>query len=75
MDGAEQFHLELSTNGGNFIRIRTWSVQNMVNQRWNEDTVDGIDVSSSDNVQLRFVCDGNTNRDQVYLDDIKVEGK
>ena len=77
---SEEFYFAISTDGGtSFIKIKTWSTTsklgNMVNNEWNKGTVEDIDVTGIDSLFIRFVCVGNTNKDRVFLDDIKVEGK
>ena len=75
---SEEFYFAISTDGGtSFVKIKTWSTKlgNMVNNEWNKGTVEDIDVTGIDSLRIRFVCVGDTNRDRVFLDDIKVEGK
>ena len=75
---SEEFYFAISTDGGtSFIKIKTWSTKlgNLVNNKWNKGTVEGIGVTGIESLLIRFVCVGDTNRDRVFLDDIKVEGK
>ena len=37
--------------------------------RWNRR------LSGTDQLPIRFECEGDTNQDRVFIDDVKVEGK
>ena len=76
IDSWEKFHVDISTNGGaSFTHIRTWTSQDMTDNSWNQGIIDGIDVSGTDQFRIRFECEGDTNQDRVFIDDVKVEGK
>jgi len=73
---TEAFHFDISTDGGSsFTAIKTWTNQDMSDNQWNQGIIDGIDVSSTDRLHVRFECEGSTNQDRVFIDDIKMEGK
>ena len=76
VDSWENFHVDISTNGGaSYNSIRTWTGQDMTDDRSNQGIIDGIDVSATDELRIRFECEGDTNQDRVFIDDVKVEGK
>ena len=69
MSGSENFHLDISRDGSNFVAERTWS--NMPSG-YNKVIVD-IDVAGVNNVKIRFENEGAANRDRVFIDDITIE--
>jgi hypothetical protein len=76
VDPRENFHVDISTDGGaSYTPVRTWTSQDMTDNSWNQGIIDGIDVSGTDRLRIRFECEGGTNQDRVFIDDIKVEGK
>ncbi len=76
MENGEDFMLEISTNGGSsYTTIQSWtSGVNFTNGVWYTDEViiDGITLTG--NSMLRLRCDASANGDQIYIDDVKVEG-
>ena len=71
----EDFWLQVSTNGGaSFTTVEEWNLgdefQNL--QRNNESVV--IPGPFSGNTQLRFRCDASADGDQVYIDDVVING-
>ena len=74
-NSAEDFWLQLSTNGGStYTTKEEWNVgdefQNGV--RYNENIV--INGPFTSNTRLRFRCDASDDTDQVHLDDITITG-
>jgi len=71
----EHFHLDISTDGGTlFNEIKAWTNTDMEDNKWNQATID-IDVSSTNKLHVRFECEGSSNKDRVFIDDVKVMGK
>ncbi len=75
MDGAKFFYLEISPDGGNnYVLVEQW----VYGSDFNNGTVYNEVVSiansyGSSSIRLRFTCNGSSNSDQIYLDDIKVQ--
>ncbi len=76
MDNAnEDFWLQISTNGGSsYTTVEEWNLGDefVNNVRYN----DAVTLTGpfGSNVRLRFRCDASANNDQVYLDDVVIEG-
>ncbi len=76
MDNAnEDFWLQISTNGGSsYTTVEEWNLGDefLNNVRYN----DAVTLTGpfGSNVRLRFRCDASANNDQVYLDDVVIEG-
>ena len=75
MEPGEGFFLELSTNGGtSFTKVKTWIVgTDFQNSSRFQDNVEIPGNGLNNNSVLRFTCDGSTNSDIVFLDDIVIE--
>jgi len=69
MSGSENFHLDISRDGSNFVAERTWS--NMPSG-YNEAIVE-IPLAGVSNVKVRFENEGAGNRDRVFIDNITIE--
>ena len=71
LEAGENFVLEYSTNGGNqFTVVKSWvSGQNFTNNLFYTDAVVFSGPFTSNTI-LRFRCNGNTNSDIVYLDEV-----
>ena len=69
MSGSENFHLDISKDGGDFVLVSTWS--NMPSG-YNEAIVE-IPLAGVSNVKVRFENEGAGNRDRVFIDDITIE--
>jgi len=76
MENNEDFFLEYSLNGGSSYTIaEEWNsgTEFVNNTRYFESvTISGIEFSA--NTVIRFRCDASANSDQIYLDDILIEG-
>jgi hypothetical protein len=66
---GERFYLQISADGENFVEMGRWSGSHSYQQA----VVDNIDVTSASNVKVRFVCDGDSYRDRVFIDEIMIE--
>jgi hypothetical protein len=76
--GSQSFHLEYTSNGGDsWIMVKTWRFgidpfqQNGV--FYYETVV--FDAPNSNEFGIGFRCDAGSNKDKVYLDDVRLEGK
>jgi len=74
-DANEDFFLEISLNGGGFTQVEEWNLGDefVNNQRYNESvTVTGYTLDA--NTRFRFRADASENGDQVYIDDVRIQG-
>ena len=72
---AEDFWLELSTDGGvNYTTIEDWVFIDDFNndERKNPSVI--ISGPFSSNCTLRFWCDASRNSDELYIDDVVIKG-
>ena len=75
METGEDFFLEVSTNGGtNYTAVQEWNsgTEFSNNQRVNVSLA--IPFAYSSNTRFRIRCDASGNNDQVYIDDVVIEG-
>lgn len=73
---SDAFLLEVSTDGGSsFTQIEEWNLNDefVNNQRYDE-LVDISGVAFSSTTQFRIRCDASNNNDQLYIDDINIDG-
>ena len=78
---SEKFHLYVSQwnststsqDGGNFTLEHTWSSADFTDGIYQQGIVDNIDVTNATDVKIRFLCDGDTNQDRVFIDDVAME--
>ncbi|MEE9438418.1 MAG: GEVED domain-containing protein, partial [Saprospiraceae bacterium] len=76
MENNEDFFLEISTNGGSSFSVyQEWNSGTEFTNgvRYNE-TIEISGITFTTNVVIRFRCDATANGDQIYLDDIIIEG-
>ena len=73
MASSEEFHLYISKDDGDFALEHTWSSAEITDGRYQQGIVDNIDVTDASNVRIQFICNGDTNKDRVFIDDIAVE--
>jgi len=76
MENGEDFFLEISTDGGNtFTLYQEWNsgVEFQNNTRYNE-ALNITGITFSTNTVIRFRCDASGNADQIYIDDVLIEG-
>lgn len=78
MEDNDSFCLDYSTDSGNKWReVKCWSTRknDFNNKVWQ----DGVSVEFSDRnadeINIRFRCNGNSNKDDVLFDEIEVEAK
>ena len=71
---AEDFWLQISTNGGsNFTTVEEWNLDDeFVNDQFYPDSVIITGYTLNDQTQIRFRCDASGNKDYIYLDEIVV---
>ena len=77
---TEEFHLHISKDGGsNYALEHTWSSDGKLGSTvftdniYQQGIVDDIDVTNATEVRIRFVCNGDTNSDRVFIDDVAME--
>ena len=77
---TEEFHLHISKDGGiTYALEHTWSSDGKLgstvftNNIYQQGVVDDIDVTDASEVRIRFVCNGDTNKDRVFIDDVAME--
>ena len=73
-EGAEDFWLQISTNGGaSYSTVKAW-VHNVdfTNNVPDDETV-SIPGPFSSNTRIRFRCDASSNQDFVHIDDVIIE--
>ena len=76
---SEEFHLYISKNGEDFTLEHTWSSDGRLgsteftDNSYQQGIVDDIDVKDASEVRIRFVCNGDTNQDRVFIDDITIK--
>jgi hypothetical protein len=71
---AEDFWLDISTNGGsNWTAVEEWNAgDEFENGSFYPDSVIITGYTLTDQTQLRFRCDASGNKDYIYLDEIVV---
>ena len=76
MENGEDFFVEVSTDGGfNFTTImQLASGVDFQNNGWYETILSIPEMDLSENTVLRIRCDASGNGDQIYIDDVFVEG-
>jgi len=70
---SEEFHLYISKDGGNFALEHTWSSAEITDGIYQQGIVDNIDVTNASDVRIRFMCNGDSNQDRVFIDDVAME--
>ena len=70
---SEEFHLYISKDGGNFALEHTWSSAEFTDGIYQQGIVDNIDVTNASDVRIRFMCNGDSNQDRVFIDDVAME--
>ena len=70
---SEEFYLKISRDGGSFELEHTWSSAEITDNRYQQGIVDNIDVTDASNVRIQFICNGDTNKDRVFIDDVAIE--
>jgi len=76
---SEEFYLYISKDGGDFILEHTWSSDGRLDSTeftdgiYQQGIVDDIDVTNASNVRIQFICNGDTNQDRVFIDDVAME--
>lgn len=75
MEAGEDFHLEISTDGGTtYSIVKSWvSGTDFENLLPSSDAVAIEEVSLTNMTVVRFRCDASANNDQVFLDDISIQ--
>jgi hypothetical protein len=73
-NSAEDFWLDISTNGGsNWTPVEEWNAgDEFVNDNFYPDSVIITGYTLTNQTQLRFRCDASGNQDYIYLDEIVV---
>ncbi|MGV6828553.1 MAG: fibronectin type III domain-containing protein [Flavobacteriales bacterium] len=71
----KDFWLQVSTDGGNsFTTIKTWVTGiDFENDIFYNETVNINNILFTSNTQIRFRCDASNNKDDIYIDEIKIE--
>ena len=72
MTGSENFHLDISRNGGPFVTERIWSNLSP-GYKQDPEIVDIQLAAGVSNVKVRFENEGASNRDRVFVDDVTIE--
>ena len=79
---SEEFYLYISKNGEDFALEHTWTnavtgstsnVSEFTDSIYQEGIVDDIDVTDASDVRIRFICNGDNDKDRVFIDDIAME--
>lgn len=76
MENNEDFWLQVSTNGGtSFTTVKSWvSGTDFTNGQRENVSFDITGLSFTATTRLRLRCDASNNGDEVYIDDIVIEG-
>jgi hypothetical protein len=76
-NSAEDFWLQISTNGGSsFDTVEEWNYgDEFVNDSFYSDSVTISGYTLTSNTQLRFRCDASADGDDVYIDEVRVSAK
>ena len=76
---SEEFHLYISKDDGDFALEHTWSSDGKLGSTeftdgiYQQGIVDNIVVTNASNVRIQFICNGDTNQDRVFIDDVAME--
>jgi len=73
MEFKESFSLEVSVNGGEYNKVKTWtSMKDFKNDQWNA-VIESIELPiGASFASVRFICDATSNMDMVFIDDILI---
>jgi len=74
---SEDFWLQISTNGGeDFNTVEEWNLgDEFENDDFYSDSVTITGYNLTDQTQIRFRCDASGDKDDVYIDEVKVSAK
>jgi len=76
---SEEFYLYISKNGEDFALEHTWSSDGRLDSTeftdsiYQEGIVDNIAVMDASDVRIRFICNGDNDKDRVFIDDVAME--
>ena len=76
MEDDDSFCLDYSTDSGKkWKQVECWSGSKMPNKVWVDDVSVEFSDRNNDEINIRFRCDGNSNKDDILIDSVKVEAK
>lgn len=78
MESDDSFCLDYSTSSGNkWSEVECWSTQSkdIKNKIWQDDVSVEFSEGNVGEINIRFRCNGNSNKDDVLFDTIEVEAK
>jgi hypothetical protein len=73
-EGSEDFWLQISTNGGSsYTTVKAWvNGVDFSNGTFFSDSVIISGITLTDQTRLRFRCDASGNKDDIYIDEVRV---
>ena len=79
MEDDDSFCLDYSTNSGKkWKEVECWSPgddNGFENKIWQDDVSVEFSEKKANEINIRFRCEGNSNKDDVLFDRIEVEAK
>jgi trypsin len=78
MEDNDSFCLDYSTDSGkkwNEVDCWSTSMSDFANKIWQDGVSVTFSAKNADEINIRFRCNGNSNKDDVLFDEIKVEAK
>ena len=75
MDNTDSFCLDYSIDGGSeWNEAKCWNGQDdFSNKVWYDDTTVDFEASKADSLNIRFRCEGDSRKDDVLIDKVKLE--
>lgn len=77
MENDDSFCLDFSTNSGKkWNSVKCWSSPNdFWNKNWFDDVSVEFSKNNADELNIRFRCQGDSNKDDVLFDKVEIEAK
>lgn len=75
MESDDEFCLEYSTDDGNkYNQVVCLSSRDYYSKAWQDDESFDFQANGANNLRIRFICKGNSRKDDVLISDVKLEG-
>ena len=75
MDNGDKFCLDVSTDSvSEWVEETCWSTNELRAKTWHDDIVAEFEANNASELFVRFRCEGDEKKDDVFIDKVAIQG-